>query len=94
MEVGGIQNSLSKKVSAFGYFDARDLNRDGFVSPSEFTTYSLRHPELKPSNRSNLASNNTPNRFASENTSMQQYNKQGAFRQQTSSTSRYLDMYA
>jgi len=94
MAIGGIQNGLTAKASAFAYFDARDLNRDGVVSPSELATYALRHPELKASKRQDQTQKTTQNPWAAGNNSMPQYNKQGALGSGSKATSRLFDEYA
>ena len=42
MQISGTLNSST----AFAYYDPRDINRDGVVSPAEVFAYSLKHPEV------------------------------------------------
>lgn len=49
MAIGGIQGSpmgaaaLPTRVSS-AYYDPKDTNQDGFVSPAEARAYALKHP--------------------------------------------------
>lgn len=49
MAMGGIQSSLIRTTPSAvpvssAYYDPKDTNQDGFVSPAETRAYALKHP--------------------------------------------------
>jgi hypothetical protein len=90
MQVGSIQNSSASlassttKVSGFAYYDPRDTNKDGIVSPAELSAYALTHPEPKvPAQLATTA----------HKAALNQYTQRGSLNAWGPATPGFFDMY-
>jgi hypothetical protein len=99
VQLGGIQNSALNtasgvtRSSGFAYYDPRDTNQDGVVSPGEANAYSLAHPEWEALTRLRTAGTLQDQTMAS-NAFLDQYTLKGALNRAGKTTSGLFDGYA
>jgi hypothetical protein len=92
VQLGGIQNSALNvasgvtKRSGFAYYDPRDTNQDGVVSPGEANAYLLTHPEWEALTRLKTAQDQTP--------ALDQYTRKGSLNGSGKTTRGLFDGYA
>ena len=93
MQINSIQNtsaslaSATTKTSKFAYYDPRDTNQDGVVSPAEIFAYDLKHPDLSKT------ANNTQTSAAAHQTPLIQYTQKGALNAGGKTANSLFDVY-